>query len=232
VLIAAAGPATAGPPYITDDPVPTDTGHWEIYNFVNGSGGHSAVDGEGGVDLNYGAVKDVQLTATLPLAFSHSRDDGWQGGTGNLELSAKYRFVDDEQSGVSAAIFPRVILATASHSPGERTNILLPIWPENDFAGGTSLLGGGGFQINPGKGNRNFWQGGIALTHNVNDRWSLGGEITRQGPDTVGATSESDAGVGSIIKLGGIYSLLLSGGPQWADHRTGYHFYGALGLNF
>ena len=31
-------PAMAGPPYITDDPVPTDTGHWEIYAFTAGEG--------------------------------------------------------------------------------------------------------------------------------------------------------------------------------------------------
>jgi hypothetical protein len=24
----------AGPPYVTDDPAPTDTDHWEIYNFI------------------------------------------------------------------------------------------------------------------------------------------------------------------------------------------------------
>ena len=34
--LALAGSATAafaGPPYLTDDPIPTDTGHWEIYAF-------------------------------------------------------------------------------------------------------------------------------------------------------------------------------------------------------
>ena len=29
--------AAYGPPYVTDDPEPTDTGHWEIYNFVMAS---------------------------------------------------------------------------------------------------------------------------------------------------------------------------------------------------
>ena len=32
----AATPVRAGPPFVTDDPVPTDPGHWEIYNFVSG----------------------------------------------------------------------------------------------------------------------------------------------------------------------------------------------------
>jgi hypothetical protein len=34
------------------------------------------------------------------------------------------------------------------------------------------------------------------------------------------------------VQLSERYSLLLSGGPTWADHRTGYHAYAALGLNF
>ena len=51
-------------------------------------------------------------------------------------------------------------------------------------------------------------------------------------PDTVGGTAQTRAGVGSIIKLSSDDNLLLSGGPTWADRRTGYHFYAALGLNF
>lgn len=48
----------------------------------------------------------------------------------------------------------------------------------------------------------------------------------------IGGTSETDAGLGSIVKLSEHYALLFSGGPTWTDHRTGYHFYGALGLFF
>ena len=47
----------AGPPYLTDDPVPTDTGHWEIYAFATGEGPRLDVDADAGLDLNYGAIK-------------------------------------------------------------------------------------------------------------------------------------------------------------------------------
>jgi hypothetical protein len=228
----AASPAFAGPPYLTDDPVPTDTGHWEIYAFGDAEGRHSTVDADAGFDLNYGPVKGVQLTATLPLSFSHEPGSGWQSGTGDVELGVKYRFINDEHSGFSAAIFPRAILPTASHSPGERTRFLLPLWLGKDFAGGTSVFGGGGYTINPGAGNRSFWQAAVAVTHDFSKDVSVGAEITRQGSDTVGGTAQTRAGIGSIVKLGGPYSLLFSGGPTWADHRTGYHAYAALGLNF
>ena len=72
----------------------------------------------------------------------------------------------------------------------------------------------------------------MALTHDISKEVSAGVELTHQGPDTVGGTAQTRAGAGAIVHLAGPASLLLSGGPTWADHRTGYHFYGALGLNF
>jgi len=232
LLAGAAAPAWAGPPYLTDDPAPTDTGHWEIYAFAAAEGHRSEIDADAGVDLNYGAIKDIQLTATLPLSFTHAPHEGWQSGTGDVELAVKYRFVNDERSGFSAAIFPRVILPTASHSTGEKTRFLLPLWVQKDFAGGTSVFGGGGYMINPGTGNRNFWQAGVAVTHDVGKKLSVGAEVIRQGSDTVAGTAQTRAGLGAIVQLSEHYALLVSGGPTWADHRTGFHAYTALGLNF
>jgi len=231
-LASAVSPAHAGPPYITDDPVPTDTRHWEIYAFGSGEGLDSTFDGDAGFDLNYGPVKDVQLTATVPLSFSHEPHESWRTGTGDLELAVKYRFIHDEKSGFSAAVFPRAILPTSSIERGEKTKLLLPLWMEKDFAGGTSLFGGGGYEINPGAGNRNFWQAGVALTQDLSEKVSFGAEITRQGSDTISGTAQTRAGLGSIIKLSDHYALLASGGPTWADHQTAYHFYVAVGLYF
>ena len=104
-LASLAAPALAGPPYLTDDPAPTDRGHWEIYVFAAGEGRRSLLDADTGLDLNYGAAPGVQLTATLPLSFSHTTDEGWRGGTGDAELAVKYRFFNDVDRGLSAAIF-------------------------------------------------------------------------------------------------------------------------------
>lgn len=232
IALGLATPAFAGPPYLTDDPVPTDTGHWEIYAFSAGEVQHSNVDDESGLDLNYGPVRAVQLTATLPLAFSHDPQSGWRSGTGDIELGVKYRLLNDEKAGISAAIFPRAILPTSSIANDERTRILLPIWIGKDFSGGTSLFGGGGYEFNPGPGNRSFWEAALALTHDLNKAVSIGGEIAWQQSDSVGGTAQTRAGVGSIVKLSDHYALLVSGGPTFADHRTGYHFYGAVGFFF
>jgi hypothetical protein len=232
LALAGAAPALAGPPYLTDDPAPTDTGHWEIYAFATGEGRHSTLDADTGFDLNYGPIKDVQLTATLPMSVSHEPGSGWRSGTGDVEFAVKYRFLNDERSGFSAAIFPRAILPTSRIEHGEKTRLLVPLWLEKDFAGGTSVFGGGSYEVNPGRGNRNFWQVGIAATQDVSDNVSVGAEIIRQGPDETGGTAQTRAGLGSIVKLSDHYALLFSAGPAWADDRTAYHAYAALGLNF
>lgn len=229
-------PASAGPPYLTDDPIPTDKGHWEAYLFTSGEHGNSddagELDGEGGLDLNYGAIKGVQLTATVPVSFSHDAPNGWRSGTGDLELGVKYRFLNDEKEHFSAAIFPRAILPTSTNVGHERVRLLLPLWIERDFAGSTSVFGGGGYEINPGPGNRGFWQTAMAVTHDIDKNLSVGAEIAWQQPDTVGGSNQTRAGIGSIIKLSDHYALLFSAGPNWIEHQTGYHFYAALGLDF
>lgn len=231
-LVAAASPAWAGPPYQTDDPEPTDLGHWEIYNFATVDGRYGDVDGEAGFDLNYGAAKGLQLTATVPLAFSHSHDSGWRVGTGDVELAAKYRFLDDDKSGWQAAIFPRAILPTSAKDlGGNRARLLLPLWVQKDL-GPTSVFGGGGYEINPGPDNRNFWQAGIALTHDFSKTLSLGAEVSWQSADTRDDRNSTGVNVGLIQKLGGPYSLLLAGGPSFSGGRASYHGYAALGLNF
>ena len=223
--------ATAGPPYAADDPEPTDTGHWEIYAFGAGAADHGMVEGAAGLDLNYGPAPNVQLTATLPLDYAF--DGRTRAGTGDVELGLKYRFLHDARAGFSIAIFPRVILPTAGHRFGTgRAQLLLPVWAQRNF-GPWSLFGGGGYTLNPGAGNRNFWQGGLALTRTVNPRLSLGAELAYQGPDEAGARGTLAVHGGGIYRLGGPFSLLLSGGPDFArGGGTSADFYAALGLNF
>lgn len=232
LLLTIAAPASAGPPYQTDDPEPTELGHWEIYAFGTVDGQSSDLDGVVGLDLNYGAAKGLQLTATVPFAFEDTTPGGWRSGAGDVELGAKYRFVDDEKRGWQAAVFPRVILPTSDRDlGGHRVRVLLPVWVQKDF-GGTSLFGGGGYEINPGSGNRNFWQAGLAVTHDFTTNLSLGTELTWQSADTPGGASSTGMNVGLIQKLGGPYSLLIAVGPDFSRGQTSYHSYMALALNF
>lgn len=226
--------ARAGPPFLTDDPEPTEPGHWEIYApRIEAEGQGANFAGTTGTELNYGAAPDIQLTLGLPVAYAHDAQ-GWRWGRGDLEISAKYRFYQDEAAGFSIAIFSGATLPTASNGMGAGTvTAFLPVWFQKD-AGPWSVFGGGGHSINPGRANRDYWSGGLALTRQLGKRLLLGVEAHRQGADTIGGRASTSLGLGAIYQLRSPLRLLASGGPTFADDGGGgsFHAFLALGLDF
>lgn len=143
-------PALAGPPYLTDDPEPTDYKHFEIYAFSQGTASQNGINGEGGIDFNYGGAPNLQLTATVPAAYNFPVSGSSAIGPGNIELAAKYRFLTQDNFGLDVAMFPRVILPSASTNVGDQhASYLLPIWIEKDWDK-WSAFGGGGCEVNRG----------------------------------------------------------------------------------
>lgn len=227
-------PAFAGPPFDTDDPEPTEIGHWEIYVPAADIEGQGAVfAGSAGIELNYGAAPNLQLTLGLSGAYAHTAT-GTQWGFGDVAVSAKYRFYHDEANGLQIAAFPGITLPTASNGQGAgRVTALLPVWVQKD-SGKWSVFGGGGYAINPGPGNRDYWTGGMAVTRQVTPRLLLGIEADRRGPDAVDAGGVTSLGAGFILHLGGNLRLLGSGGPNLEDggSNAGYHGFLALGIDY
>ena len=220
-ILALATPAAAGPPYLTDDPEPTDPGHWEIYSFAAATRTPDELEGEAGLDINYGAAKDLQLTVGLPLAFDNPNGfttHGLRGGAGAIELAAKYRVVHQAEGGwrPDVSLFPSVFIPTDKRFGSARVNLLLPVWAEKDF-GRWSVFGGGGYQINPGPDQRNFWQGGLAITRELGERWSLGAEVFAQTRDEVAGRGFATLRAGASYRLVEHWSLHASAGPGWAE---------------
>lgn len=224
----ASSPALAGPPYFSDDPEPTDYKHWEIYLFANGLGRNGGTEGSAGLDLNYGAAKDLQLTAVLPLDYGGG--DGLRRG--DAEVAAKYKFVHQKDGSIipDIAFFPRLFLPTSRES--RRTQVLLPLWAQKDL-GPWAVFGGGGYQVNPGPGNRDYWLQGVGVTRTVTKRLTLGAEIYHQGPDAFDAKPFTGVNVGASYRLKAPFSLLVSFGPGLQNPRSEGHyaFYTALKLD-
>ena len=219
-VLAISAAAQAGPPYLTDDPEPTDTGHWEIYNFVGGAKGADGLGGEAGFDLNYGAARDLQLTAVLPIGYSarnYALGD-FKAGGGVIELAAKLKLLHQSQGGWTPdlAVFPRVFIPTNTNFGPAKVNLFLPVWLGKDF-GKWSLFGGGGYDINPGPQGRNFWQGGVALSRALGERASVGAEVWRQGADAPGGGGATTANLGATWRFSKHWSLIGSAGPTWED---------------
>jgi hypothetical protein len=225
--------AWAGAPFLTDDPEPTAIGHWEIYApMFDAEWSAGDVEGAFAVEINYGAAKDVQLTIGLPAAFSQD-SSGTRWGAGDLEASVKYRFYDDETAGTQIAFFPAVTLPTARHGLGaDHVTALLPIWAQQDV-GQWQIFGGGGYAINPGRGNRDYWTGGIAVARHVGDRLLIGVEADRQGPSSSGGRAQTSLGLGAVYDLPGPLQLFASAGPTLEDGGgSGLHSFLALAVDF
>ena len=222
--------ALAGPPYTTDDPEPTDTGHYEIYFFGEGASSRDGRDGSAGIDFNYGAAENLQLTATLPIAWNAPAGGGGATGLGNVELAVKYQFLHQREAGVDAAFFPRVFLPAGSSAVGENhASLLLPLWLQRS-SGAWTVFGGGGCEIHRGGDSRDFCMLGTALTYQVNERFQIGAEVYHQTADTRSGGAGTDFDVGATYDLDAHFHLIASAGPglQNRDRTDRVVWYAAL----
>lgn len=201
VACAFAPPAYAGPPYLNDDPEPTDYRHYEIYAFATGARAAREWSGTTGIDFNYGATRDLQLTAVLPIEYDHAASGALIAGPGSVELAAKLRMLQQASFGWDVAVFPRVFLPSLSNRAGEdHASLLLPIFIGRD-GGPWSAFGGGGCAIHRGGDARDFCQAGWALTREITPGLRLGGEVFHQSADTKGGRAANRVGLGATYDV-------------------------------
>ncbi len=233
------GAALAGPPFRTDDPEPVDYQHWEVYAFSLGTEAHGDTSGIlPGIEVNYGVVPDVQLHVVMPLAYDSPSGGGLHSGYGDTELGVKYRFVQEDENGwrPMIGIFPMVELSTGSARRGlgaGTTREFLPVWIQKSF-GDWMTYGGGGYNINPGAGNRNYWFMGWYLQRQVTKQLALGGEIFHQTADSIGARDSTGFNLGGVFDFTEHHHLLFSAGRglQNARDTNQFSYYFGYQLTF
>jgi hypothetical protein len=99
-----------GPPMITDDPGTPGAGKWEINLAlaVEHRPGETSFDAPA-IDFNYGIGDRIQLTLQGGPVLLKRSDHGAIGGLGGTEAAVKWRFIDDQKTGITMSMFPRVI---------------------------------------------------------------------------------------------------------------------------
>jgi hypothetical protein len=229
LAIGLAGAAQAGPPFLTDDPEPVDLGHWEVYGFS--AGAHVQGDTSGvlaGTEVNYGAARNLQLHIIVPVAYDNPRGGGTQVGVGDVELGAKYRFITPGEKDwfPQVGIFPLVELPTGNPDRGlgaGKARVYLPVWLQKDF-GDWTTYGGGGYWINPGPGNKNYWFAGWLLQRKVTEKLALGAEVFHQTAMEQGGRDSAGFNFGGIYDFTAHYHLLFSAGRGLQDARDSNQF--------
>ena len=206
LLLIGGRPASAGPPFVTDDPEPVDYRHFEINMAMQGT---YAKDGRAGawptIDANYGLLPGVQFHVGLFAGFSRADGEPFRYGYGDTEAGLKYRFIDEDEEGwrPQMAVYPITQFPTGSGGKGlgaghQRT--ILPIWAQKSF-GDWTTYGGGGYWLNRSGIDRDYWFAGWVLSRKMNEEWSLGGELFHNSATQAGARAATG------FNLGGSYNF-------------------------
>jgi hypothetical protein len=117
-LIAGIARGQGGPPMITDDPGTPGDGKFEINLAIafERRPNETAVDSPA-IDINYGVGDRIQLTLQGGPVVLKRREHGLIGGLGGTEAAVKWRFVDNQRTGVTMSMFPRVIFNISRSAP-------------------------------------------------------------------------------------------------------------------
>jgi hypothetical protein len=230
-----AGTAFGGPPFVTDDPEPVDCQHWEFYI----ASMHSELRGDWSgtaphFEVNYGAVPDLQLHLIAPLAYDSPPEGAGHYGPGDVELGAKYRFIQETNGWPQAGIFPLLEVPTGSardNLGNGHAQAFLPLWMQKSW-GSWTAYGGGGYGLNSFSGHDNWNFAGAVLQKQVSTHVLVGVEVYHQ---TVYQTDFPNTGTafnaGTVIDLSDHHHLLFSAGRS-IDGPVGFQCYVAWQFTF
>ena len=207
--------AWAGPPFVTDDPEPVEYRHWEFYLASQDAKNKDGWSGTAPhVEVNYGAYPNLQLHLIAPLAYSAPNEGASHYGFGDLELGAKYRFIQESNWVPMVGTFPIFDLPTGSRSNGLGSGHLrtfLPIWLQKSW-GPWQSYAGGGYWFNPGSNNKDYWFFGWQVQRELSKALTLGAEIFYNSPTTKDEGGRTAFNVGTIVNITDEHHLLFSAG--------------------
>ena len=233
-LLVAIHHAWAGPPFTTDDPEPVEYRHWEVYvasQITRDKDGWSGTSPH--LEVNYGALPNVQLHLIAPVAFVAPFHEAARFGYGDTELGVKYRFIEETDYRPQIGAFPLVEVPTGQQERGlgsGHAQVFLPLWLQKSFEPWTTY-GGAGYWINPGKGNHNWWFAGWLLQRELTEGFTVGTEFFHETPSEKDGRSDTKFNIGAIYDFSDFYHLLLSAGHT-VQGPNEFQAYVALQLTF
>lgn len=231
LLAITAGPTAAGPPFVTDDPEPVPFRHWEVYIASQQSNDRDGISGTAPhVEVNYGPAPNLQVHLIAPLAYAGPRGGPTLYGYGDTELGAKWRFLQETGSRPQIGIFPLIEVPTGSARRGLGSGTLqafLPVWLQKNW-GPWTTYGGGGYNVNPGAGNKNWWLAGWLIQRDLSKSLTIGAEAVYTTADTAGGSDALGYRVGAIVNFDDVHHILFSagraGGPNLYSGYLAYQW--------
>jgi hypothetical protein len=213
LVLAAMRPSEAAAPFQTDDPEVLAPGRYELLVFyrqtLDGVGRRGALPG---LEAHYGAMDRLELDLVAPVAFDMPSGQPARRGYGDTELGLKYRLLAETETMPLISIAPKLDVATGNADRGLGSGgvaAFLPVFVEKN-AGPFRTYGGGGYWINRGADNRNYWFFGAEAEYHWSERWATGVELFHTTPRTRDERSSTGFDVGGAYAFAPRAQLLFS----------------------
>lgn len=232
-----ATPALAGFPFQTDDPGTQGTGKVELDLFVQYTRFQGGSSGSlPGISFAYGITDNLDITLNVPFTMAGVDGVGTNVGIGDVSGGFKFRFIEEDTDGwrPAMAIAPSVIFSSGSQARGTGlgyTRAYIPVWLSKTFDDLT-VFGGGGLNINQGTiagvKQTNWWYAGLGATYQINDSWTVGGELYYTSPVSNTAKNLMGFNVAVIYALAPGHNLMAMAGRNLVNATTTNQFSGLL----
>jgi hypothetical protein len=163
------------------------------------------------IEVNYGAVPDVQLHVIAPLAYAVPDQGKASLGYGDTELGIKFRFVQAQKWVPIIGTFPFLEVPSGAQDRGlgNGSAQVFPVWLQKSF-GRWTTYGGVGVRIDAGDRDRHWWYFGWQVQRNICDGFALGAEVFHTTPEEHGGEGDTRFNVGGVIDFTEVHHLLLS----------------------
>jgi hypothetical protein len=166
---------------LTDDPGTPGSGVWEInFAYLEQRNRQERLRSFPHIDFNYGLGENIQLKVETGWLFTDAPEGGGvKSGLDDSLLGLKWRFLDQESSGLDMSVYPQL---QVENSPGSVArgiaepgpNLFLPLEIGHEF-GKTRLIGELGYQYFHAKENQ--WVVGLLAVRKVSDALELMTEV-------------------------------------------------------
>jgi hypothetical protein len=227
--------AQGGPPYYTTDPGTPGGNSWEInLGYMPFRYNGSSISHIPDADINYGIGDRIQLTLETAWLRGTSGSAPATYGVNQDQWGIKWRFYDDEETGLGISLFPQLSVNTPFvHSQSGLTppgsSLLLPM----EF---TKKVGpvDVNWEVGYNKVWDGFdgWEGGLVVGHDVSKAWEIDAEF-------YGTGTWSHGGDQDIVDVGARYKirppfilLLMAGRSVERASSTQPSFVGYFGMQF
>jgi hypothetical protein len=188
--------------------------HWEFYAGAQWSADRHAASGTAPqIEVNYGALPNLQLHVIVPAVLAWSNGSALEYGLGDIELGAKFRFLEEGEWRPQVGVFPLITLPTGSPGRGlgaGKAQGLVPLWIQKSFGPWTTYGGGGLRFASDGRAAVLGW----LLQRKVCEPIALGAEVYVTAPLN-GEAAQVQLNLGTVIDLSEQHHLLLSAGPSF-----------------